>query len=217
VAFARDSRENSFIARLWATQRVGYLSAEKRRNGGSREIDDEIRELGERYGIPTEFTSYLVLEPGMRPEASLGMRRDRSAVTGQGAAAPPTVATAPAAKAFESARSASEQRAAMNLAEADLAGAAMDASSLRRVGPRVFELRGETWTDTRAADSLKTVRIKAFSDAYFKLIESIPELREAFAVGDKVVVAGRRVKIQLGDSGAESLSESELREITTAW
>ena len=28
-----------------------------------REVDEEIRMLGERYGIPTEFTSYLVAEP----------------------------------------------------------------------------------------------------------------------------------------------------------
>ena len=65
VYFPERSRENSFVARLWATQRVGYLSAEKRKNGGSREIDDEIRDLGERFGIPTEFSSYLVVEPGM--------------------------------------------------------------------------------------------------------------------------------------------------------
>ena len=63
VDFPDRDRENSFVARLWATQRVGYLSAEKRKNGGSSEIDDEIRALGERYGIPTEFTSYLVTEP----------------------------------------------------------------------------------------------------------------------------------------------------------
>ncbi len=62
VDFPDRDRENSFVARLWATQRVGYLSAEKRKNGGSSEIDDEIRALGERYGIPTEFTSYLVTE-----------------------------------------------------------------------------------------------------------------------------------------------------------
>src|ERR1041385_4598327 len=63
VEFPDRERENSFVARLWATQRVGYLSAEKRRNGGSSELDAEIRALGERYGIPTEFTSYLVQEP----------------------------------------------------------------------------------------------------------------------------------------------------------
>jgi hypothetical protein len=63
VDFPNRDRQNAFVARLWAAQRVGFLSAEKRRNGGEREVDEEIRMLGERYGIPTEFTSYLVVEP----------------------------------------------------------------------------------------------------------------------------------------------------------
>ena len=63
VDFPDRERQNPFVARLWAAQRVGFLSAEKRKNGDSREFDDEIRMLGERYGIPTEFTSYLVTEP----------------------------------------------------------------------------------------------------------------------------------------------------------
>src|ERR687895_1941473 len=65
VTFVERERGNSFVARLWATQRVGYLSAERRKSGGSREIDAEIRELGERYGIPTEFTSSFVRGPDM--------------------------------------------------------------------------------------------------------------------------------------------------------
>ena len=61
--FADESTDNGFIPRLWAAQRIGYLSAERRRHGGNIELDGEIRALGERYGIPTEFTSYLVQEP----------------------------------------------------------------------------------------------------------------------------------------------------------
>src|SRR5207237_2793867 len=72
VVFPASSHENSFIARLWATQRIGYLSAEKRKNGGSSEVDDEIKQLGEQYGIPTEFSSYIVVEPGMQPRQGLG-------------------------------------------------------------------------------------------------------------------------------------------------
>ena len=75
VVFPASSRDNSFIARLWATQRIGYLSAEKRRHGGSSEVDDEIRQLGEQYGIPTEFSSYLVVEPGMDPRRLQGRLR----------------------------------------------------------------------------------------------------------------------------------------------
>ena len=76
VDFPDRDRQNAFVARLWAAQRVGFLSAEKRRNGGAREVDEEIRMLGERYGIPTEFTSYLVVEP------RLAVMRDRSAFGG---------------------------------------------------------------------------------------------------------------------------------------
>src|SRR4029079_15689816 len=98
VYFPERSRENSFVARLWATHRVGYLSAEKRKNGGSREIDDEIRDLGERFGIPTEFSSYLVVEPGMlrgRVMGATGMQLDNVVVTGAGTSRLSAPASAP--------------------------------------------------------------------------------------------------------------------------
>src|SRR5439155_25230655 len=107
---------NSFVARLWATQRVGYLSAEKRKHGGSQEINDEIRELGERFGIPTEFSSYLVVEPGMNQRRIV--RDGRGQVNGvvtTGVAAP---AAAPTVR-FEAAKSAAAQRASTSLSAAD--------------------------------------------------------------------------------------------------
>ena len=214
VAFARDSRENSFIARLWATQRVGYLSAEKRKNGGSREIDNEIRELGERYAIPTEFTSYLVLEPGVTVPGAGQDFSGRGMIAGQAAASAP-VATS-STRAFESARSAAEQRAATNLAAADEAQLAKR-SDMRRAGTRVFTLHGGAWTDTRMSDSLKVTKVRAYSDAWFKLIEAIPELREAFALGDRVVIAGRSMAIETGDDGMSSIDSATLRQMKERW
>ncbi len=226
VAFPSSTRENSFVARLWATQRVGYLSAEKRKNGGSREIDDEIRQLGEKYAIPTEFTSYLVLEPGMqRPQVRAGMTPLSDAVvTGAAtAAAPPPTATPPRATAesrrFEDARASAKQRAATNLAVADEADLSKDggAATRRRVGLRTFMLQGEKWVDSRRADSLKVVRIRPFSEGWFKLVEAIPELKEVFALGDKVIVAGRALVIETSPDGKESLGDSELKAIQSNW
>jgi hypothetical protein len=83
---------NAFVSRLWATQRVGFLSAERRRNGGNPELDQEIRTLGERYSIPTMFTSYMVIEPGVQvgPDGRVinaaSFVRDRSAAGGGGRA-----------------------------------------------------------------------------------------------------------------------------------
>ncbi|HJU87923.1 MAG TPA: VWA domain-containing protein [Gemmatimonadaceae bacterium] len=215
VEFPDRERGNNFIPRLWATQRVGWLSAEKRKNGGSREVDDEIKELGERYGIPTEFSSYLVLEPGMVADG-VGpvvpeLRRGRG-----GAAAPVAPPAVRQQRDFESAKRASAQRAATSMAEADavaLKDQAERGISLRRVGDRVFVLTDGVWTDSRVDDTMKTIRIKAFSAAYFKVLELVPELREVFALGDRVRVAGRDLVIETMDAGTERLSDAELQSV----
>jgi len=223
VDLPSSSRENSFVARLWATQRIGYLSAEKRKNGASHEIDDEIRELGERYAIPTEFTSYLVVEPNM-PQAQLtgvvtgvatGMIRG-DAKSSATMSAPASMATA--AKAFESARAASEQRATTNLAAADAIDETSSRSKdARRIGSRLFKLSGDTWTDAARSNTARTVTIKPFSEAYFKLIDAIPELREVFSLGDKVIVAGRALTIKLAETGFATISDDQLRDIQRSW
>src|SRR6185503_10746964 len=146
VVFPSSSRENSFIARLWATQRIGFLSAEKRRNGGSSEVDDEIRQLGEQYGIPTEFSSYLVLEPGMDPRRRGGnLQLDQAVVTGAAAAATPAPAApmAMSVQVFEEARKSASQRAATSLSAADASDKELsrDEGGARRAGKRLFALR----------------------------------------------------------------------------
>ena len=216
VEFPASSRDNAYIARLWATQRLGYLSAEKRRNGRSSEIDDEIRELGERYSIPTEFTSYLVVEPGMRRERVL--QGQVTGVAGGVARGVEAAAAAPSNQArFDAARDAAKQRATTNLAAADEADLSSRAQSTRRAGTRTFTLHGETWTDSRKFDSTKVVKIKSFSNAYFELMDAIPELRDVFALGDKVKVTGRSVSIEIGETGMESISSAELERIRSAW
>lgn len=217
VQFPESSRDNAYIARLWATQRVGYLTAEKRKSGGSREIDDEIRQLGEKYAIPTEFTSYLVVEPGMRRDLQGRLLSD-VVVTGAAAtAAPPSAPQSATARRFEAAREAAKQRSATNLAAADEADLSKASGATRRIGTRVFALRGERWTELRNNDSTRVVKVKAFSEAYFKIMEQIPELREVFALGDKVLVSGRDVSIEIGSSGLETISDAELRRVQSGW
>jgi Ca-activated chloride channel family protein len=220
VNFPDRSRENPFVARLWATQRVGYLSAEKRKHGGSQEIDDEIRDLGDRFGIPTEFSSYLVVEPGMnRPILGSGAQLGQVVVTGAGA----TRAAAPAAVQFEAAKSASAQRSATNLSAADsavgMAGFSGGRTSGRvtRAGNVTFVLRDNVWTDVRYRQTGTVLRVKPFSDAYFKLIELLPDLREPFSVGERAIVAGRNMAIELTPIGVEKLTDRDVALIRNNW
>ena len=186
-----------------------------------------MRELGERYGIPTELTSYFVKEPGMdiRPQVGRG-------VVGGAANAPPTVASTASpesrrlrkeADAFGQARDAQMQRAATSLAAADMAVMADTlslgggSSALRRVGNHVFRLSDGVWTDAALRDGQQRVKVEAYSAAYFALAEAIPELREMFALGQKVVVGGRTVAIEVGAGGAKSMSTAEIAKIRAAW
>jgi Ca-activated chloride channel family protein len=215
VYFPERSRENPFVARLWATQRVGYLSAEKRKNGGSREIDDEIRDLGDRFGIPTEFSSYLVVEPGMNRRQMIGRTGGvqlNGAVTTGAAQAP-----APAAVQFEAAKSAAVQRSATNMADADVATGMRADANVQRVGNVTFVLRDSVWTDVRYKQTGPLLRIKPFSDAYFKLLELQPDLREPFSIGDRAIVAGRSMAIELSPSGVERLSDRDLGMLRDRW
>jgi len=217
VNFPERSRENPFVARLWATQRVGYLSAEKRKHGGSQEIDNEIRDLGERFGIPTEFSSYLVVEPGMNRQRMIG----QGGVQLQGVVTT-SAAAAPAAR-FEAAKSAAQQRSATNMAAADSAVGMADfdavgrRGNMTRAGNVTFVLRDSIWTDVRYKNSGTVLRVKPFSEAYFKLIELVPDLRDSFSVGERAIVAGRNMAIELTPSGVERLTDRDITLIRDRW
>jgi hypothetical protein len=61
------------------------------------------------------------------------------------------------------------------------------------------------------------LRVKPFSDAYFKLLELQPDLREAFTIGERAIVAGRNVAIELTPSGEEHLTEHDMDLIRNSW
>jgi Ca-activated chloride channel homolog len=216
VNFPERTRDNPFVARLWATQRIGYLSAEKRKHGGSQEIDDEIRSLGERFGIPTEFSSYLVVEPGMNQRRQLGgtTSLQQTVATGAGSA---LNAPAPAAVQFEAAKSAAAQRSATSLSAADAASGVRDEANVRRVGTVTFVLRDGVWTDVRYKNSGAVLKVKPFSDAYFRVLELQPDLREPFSVGERAIIAGRTMAIELTPAGVERLTGRDEQLLRDRW
>ena len=92
-------------------------------------------------------------------------------------------------------------------------GAEVDASSAsrsQRIGGRVFVWRDSTWTDIAHGDSLRVVRVAAFSDAYFALLRALPELRKAATLEPAVLVAGRHVSIKIEAVGRTTWQDGEL-------
>lgn len=233
AVFPDRSNANAFVPRLWATQRVGWLSAERRRDGGSPELDDEIRTLGLRYGIPTELTSYMVREPLPMPLTRSMMGTGRNTMAD---VLPPMVSRAPAAAgnasdkrsvAFEQAKAASAQRGAMSLATVDsLADAATrregsTAGDSRTALNRRFQLVDSVWVDSRsvAVDSARTwtLRVQAYSPAWFALLRAVPALKDALALGDRVRIAGSNVLLETAPAGVTTISDATVRRFAAAW
>lgn len=203
--FPSRTRDNSFVARLWAAQRVGWLAAEKRKRGGTQEMDAEIRSLGERYGIPTEFSSYLVLEPGM---AGGNVRP---------APSPPALRRSDNEARFEAAKTAAAQREAKSVAELDAILVPEAAGTQKRIANRLFALVNGVWMDARYTSSMRTVTVKPFSPAYFALVQRFDELAAPFALGDRVIVAGRTVAVALAADGAERLDAAAMDRLARDW
>ncbi|HJU72583.1 MAG TPA: hypothetical protein VJ717_02480, partial [Gemmatimonadaceae bacterium] len=240
--FPGRERDNAFVARLWAAQRIGWLAAEKRRRGGSVELDSEIRSLGERFGIPTEFSSYLVLEPGMQvavdgmrrsvgaaPPASPAVGRANEAGRSRGdAQLSQIVVSGSAANAtpqmrkeqeFNAAKQAATQREAKSLADVDASAAVAGGlqQNMRQVEQRVFQLVNGVWTDVRQTPAMRTVQVKPYSPLYFELVQQLSGLGPTLALGERVIVAGRAIAIEFTPQGQERMTANELRDLVAAW
>jgi Ca-activated chloride channel homolog len=204
--FGDEQAGTEYVQQLWAARKAGALSREIRLHGANPEIVTELKRLALRYGILTEYTSYLVQEPGV-----VAARSDLM---------PPRPAPADQAGAAAVGRAKAEKRMAGSLnldavvvtAAADSLAAAERGGATRtqRVGGRMFMWRDSTWTDIAHSDSLRVVTVAPFSDAYFALLRALPELRGPATLGSSVLVAGRRVSLKIAAGGKTTWTDGEL-------
>src|SRR6267154_3951641 len=61
----RENDDARYIEQLWAARKAGALSREIRLHGQTQELMNALKQLALRYGILTEYTSYLVQEPSV--------------------------------------------------------------------------------------------------------------------------------------------------------
>jgi Ca-activated chloride channel family protein len=218
LQFPEKQSDNEFLPHLWAMRRVGHLVDQIRLNGESKELRDEVVELGTRYGIVTPYTSYLVLEPEMRrelsafgPEEVFGAPSRRDHASGRPAAkgrqpAPeppppsPPATLAPTAVVGGDAVALSKNNNELRNAE-NLAGtsSSISMSNNRNVAGKNFYLRDGVWNDSefKAEAKLPVVKLKFASDEYFDLIGKEPKLAECFALGQRVVVVWKGTVYQV--------------------
>ena len=209
----RDNDNARYIEQLWAARKAGALSREIRLRGQTRETLDALKQLALRYGILTEYTSYLVQEPTV---ALRQLNEER-------------LMRAPAPAPASQAGSGAVQRAEQDKSMADAASVAgveavvvtgfdgnrprAGVNPTQRVGGRLFIMRDSTWTDLSHGDSLNVVSIAPYSEAYFALLTVLPDLQEPAALGPAVLVAGKHASIKIGEGGKARWLPGELERV----
>ena len=212
ASFPSEQTGNAYIPRLWAARKAGALSREIRLHGQTTELITALKDLALRYGILTEYTSYLVQEPLVATGTRMFESGNVTPAAVPTPAAPRDQAGAGAvARSQLEAQQASKSVVAPDREDLDemLRGRA-GINPTRRVDGRLFILRQEVWTDLRHADSLPVTKVAPFSNAYFALVRRLPELSRAVALTPAVLVAGRRVSIEIAASGKTDWRPGEL-------
>ena len=158
TALADREGDARYIEQLWAARKAGALSREIRLRGQTKELIDALKQLALRYGILTEYTSYLVQEPNM-----VVRRQFEDRVLQAPAPAPRDQAGAGAVarSALQDSMSSALRLDAVvvtgvNAAELDdVRRARSGINPTQRVGGRLFIWRDSTWTDLSHGDSLR--------------------------------------------------------------
>ena len=191
--FPSRSENNDFLPRLWASRRVGWLIEQIRLNGETKELRDEVADLGTRYGIVTPYTSYLATDGTMASAP-----RESEQLRALASSAPARMKDNKGAGAV---RQSIQQNAmqsnnmvfdGVDVAEEDRI---LIGNSIRNqfVANKNFFNQNNVWIDSeyKPESKLAEINLKFASEEYFKLAAADKELARYFALGEEVVVVWR--------------------------
>ncbi|HSV85090.1 MAG TPA: VIT domain-containing protein [Levilinea sp.] len=211
-SFANDSRgaqhQTTFLPRLWATRKIGYLLNRIRLNGPDEETIGQIVRLSIRYGIVTPYTSYLVTEPmplGVENQERLAVQTFQE------------LQAAPAAPVFgQDAVEKAVRQGALSQAEQAPVIVRKDnqRQGVRTIGARTFIFNQDIWVDTAYdPESMAAQKVAFLSPEYFSLAYARPDIAAALALAERVIVvvdgAAYQIVAESEPTGAVELPGSQ--------
>jgi Ca-activated chloride channel homolog len=211
LSFPMRAEDNNFLPRLWATRRVGWLMEQIRNNGETKEVRDEIVDLGTRFGIVTPYTSYLATD-GSEVNSTNGSvgntinqrqiqnlpTAKRRVMSGRGSgngSAPRPMATPSAtvdvtsgAEAVKSSKDRKAKNETVTITSDDDEIIKLD--SVQKVGAKTFYLDNGVWVDGefKAESKLPEIKLQFASNEYFDLAAKEKDLAQYLALGEEVVI-----------------------------
>ncbi len=195
--FPFRSEENNFLPRLWASRRVGWLLEQIRANGETKEVKDEVIDLGTRYGLVTPYTSYLATDGSMaNVRRDVPMARSLETSARQKMTAP----SGADAVGFSVQQNSMQMNSRAAVAESDADNVLVrNTANNQFIGNRNFVNESGVWVDAEYSEtSPKPVtNIRFASEEYFALIEKDRDIGQYLSLGEQVVLIwkGRVYKI----------------------
>jgi Ca-activated chloride channel family protein len=207
--FASGKTEYSFLPRLWASRKIAWLLDEIRLKGNqNQELVAEVIRLSKRYGIITEYTSFLVREdvdvrtsaaaPTLMREAEDYLSESKKASKGSWA--------------ISQSRNIQQMQSnapAAGNAYFDQDGQKQTVSNVRFVAQRAFYQKAGVWQEGEEVAKLPRITVKLFGETYFALSRQ-PELQEILALGEQIEFIHHGQLVVIGAEGSDRLSP-ELR------
>ena len=193
-----DDDTNSFVAKLWATRRVGEIIDELDLKGRNEELVNELVALATEHGILTPYTSFFADDTNAPRDVALSRHRtlqqteSLSQISGRygfnqrlakqqyRSANAPAAASGGIADQSQSGESALGLRSAGggyfggNVYYYDAAGDKdVAAANIRQIGRKTFFQRGERLVDSTVTeeDEKAATKIERYSREYFDLVE----------------------------------------------
>ncbi len=183
--FPKRAEDNNFLPRLWATRRVGWILEQIRANGETKELRDEVAELGTRYGIVTPYTSFLATDGSFE-----SVKRDSSNNFVLDSDATKLVKEKSGRAAVELSVQQNAQQSNVTLAPSSKSIYVANSLNNQFVGTKNFYNQNGVWQDAefKPETRLSEVNVKFGSDEFYALLNRERELAQFFALGEQVVV-----------------------------
>ncbi len=155
VHFSELETDNDFLPHLWAEGRVTELVDEAALNGGNEELHKEIERLSKKYGIRTPYTSFIAADDGSLETNYISTLSDAY------------TEAIPIAERIMYNQELEKRKHARHKRQYD---------DMKHIGRKAFYRRGKTWIDTEYDGQSARKKIEFGSEAYYELMNRLPEL-----------------------------------------
>ncbi len=201
-------RDDAFVARVWATRRIGVLLESIRLEGENEALIDEIVALAKEFGIVTPYTSYLVTED----EARFAAVRELDALTPVGAVVRRSERFAPEAMSESSGKDAVEMsKAIWDLKQARVIRQDDETPLINILGQNLVQTGSGNWLTQSNTENAPEWNLKFGSQAYFAFFQMYPDARAFLKLGNEVAFLFRDQLVVVDATGTASATPTDLR------